>query len=201
MGILEAPHIQEVNPNVAAFRAALSTAGAILIGQQQEGLRVYSHHSHYPLAGGETLFEKRVAIGEVALRPIMKEEAANHGLPSCWGFGHDGEVHVLRHADTDMHSRSSIDVTSGQFKRGIAEVGRAFASAGLHKLLEVNIAGQLFPAEAGNLTLEETDEPNRVQTVTFIPTPPNVAEGDWSAASCWSFSEHGDPFVTGLCNE
>jgi hypothetical protein len=190
-----APHISEVDPNSKEFRAALAAAGLILAGS---GLSVYSHHQHYPLGDGEILFEERVMPGELALYPTSEAEAIANGLPSCWAFAPDGSVEVLRYASRELHMGSGIDVTSQQFQAQLAEIGLAFAAAGLHETLEVNISSYLFPHGDETLTIETTDESARTQRVTIGDMPDAVRNGDWSTVACWSFRE-GVPVVSGAC--
>lgn len=196
MSVATAPHISEVDPNSQEFRAALATAGVILAGT---GLSVYSRHYHYPLGNDEVLFEELIVPGELALYPAPEVEAIANGLPSCWGFTPDGTVVVLRYASRELHTKSGIDVTSVQFQAQLTKIGQAFAAAGLHQILELNIAGFLFPSGKEEVTIEKTDERARRQRVTIGRMPDEVRDGNWIAAACWGFTPQGEPVVAGAC--
>jgi hypothetical protein len=190
---MSVPHIRDVNPNSPGFRAALDKACEILSGKKQS---VYSHHLHYEMRDGEIVFVEPVSPGELALYPLPEREAAKKGLPSVWAFERDGTAVALRYAHSDLHERSDIDVASEQFQ--LAEIGRAFAARGLHKILELTIDPHLFPAGSGQVACEVTDTQKRCQRVTLIPQPDAIRNGNWARAACWSFND-GQPIVTGIC--
>jgi hypothetical protein len=185
------PHILNVDPNSRAFRRALRTAGLILTGTP---FSVYSRHEHYAMPDGMVLFEEQVLPGELAA------EAAERGLPSCWGVASDGSVVVLRYADKALHRASGIGVTDAGFLAMLADAAARFAVARLHETLELNIAGHLFPPGNGMVTFEVTNEEARLQRVTVAPVPAEVIDGDWNTVACWGFTAEGEPVVTGICS-
>ena len=196
MALTASPHISQVHPNSPEFRAALITAGTIVAGTP---FSVYSRHHHYPTTDREVLFEELVVPGTLALYPVTLDEATVRGLPSCWGVSADGAVIVLRYADRRLHKQSNIDVTAPAFLAELDKIAQAFAAAGLHNTFELNIAQYLFSPGEGQVTYEVTDEATRYQTVTFVPTPPEVLAGDWSSVACWKFDTSGRPMVAGVC--
>jgi hypothetical protein len=188
--VIAAPHITAVDPNREDFRTALDAAGPIVKGTP---FTVYS-------AGlGEVLFEELVAPGELAMYPVPEAEAIRNGLPSCWSITCDGNVTALRYADRRLHAASGIDVTDPQFLMQLTQVAAAFADAGLHETLELNVAGYLFPPGNDQVTLETTDETSRRQIIRLIPMPDHIRTGKWGAAACFGFDADGRPHVMGLC--
>jgi hypothetical protein len=148
---------------------------------------------------GKVPFEKLIAPDQLALSPMREEEAAKRGRPSCWGVTPDGELVVLRYAESRLHEAADIDVTSADFLVGLRRFAKAFAEEGLHETLEINVADRLFPPGEGQVTKEETDEVARFQTVTFTDMPQEVLDGDWTTVACWTPSTLGEPLVTGIC--
>ncbi len=191
------PHITEVNPNSPEFRAALRRAGEVI---KNTVFGVYSAHVHYPMELGEVFFEEQIAPGHLVMHPMLEAEAMQKGLPSCWGITDDGKVEALRYASRALHQASGVDVTDEVFLARLDEIGRAFAAAGADKLLQLNIAGQLFPKSEDTLTLEVTDEPNRRQHVTVIPMSAEVLRDNWQSAACWGYHSDGTPYVVGICS-
>jgi hypothetical protein len=69
----------------------------------------------------------------------------------------------------------------------------------IHEHVEVNLdAGYLFVAADGFLTREDTIGIG-VQTLTFVPTTPEILAGDERSAACWMPDAEGKPIVTGIC--
>jgi hypothetical protein len=207
VGLTEAPEFTEVDANGVEFRQALVVAGGILTsGGASLDFSVYSRHCHakVPVEAGEVLFEELVGSDEISLYPLGEREAAERGLPSCWGFapGEGGRAVtvVLRYADKRLHERGGIDVTSEQFRVRLAKIADAFVAAGIHRVLELNVAGRLFPAPEGYLTREDTVGIRR-QRLTFDVPLLALVDGDWSQAACWSFlfqGEAGEAVVKGM---
>jgi hypothetical protein len=177
---------------------ALAGARPILAGTALD-LRVYSRHVHFPLVQGEVIFEEPVSGGEMLeLSPLAEDEAiARGGLPSCWGVDPDGSVSILRYASSEMHDRSAIDVESTSFLVELYRVAAAFAAAGLHKMLELNLSAYLFPGLAGQVTLELTDEAARTQLVGHVPSGTEGLTDE--SAACWGLNPEGGLRITGYC--
>jgi hypothetical protein len=199
--IVSTPHISEVDPNSQSFRDALAQMGAVLQDVRPTFQpNAYSAHRHFPIGEDEVMFEELVMPGELAIDPLTRDEAAQRGLPSCWTFEHDGTPFALRYADQALHQGCGIDVTSAAFRGELAEFGRAFVAEGLHRTLELNLAGYLFPVGDGKLTFETTDVGTRHQRVTTGPMTNEIASGDWAKAACFRFDKSGEPAVSGVCS-
>jgi hypothetical protein len=174
MELAKVPPISKVYPNSLPFRRGLGKAYDILVGT---GLGTYSNHYHpeMKVKPGYVVFEELISPDELALYPLLEEEAAKRGRPSCWAAdSRSGEAGVLRYADNRLHERSGIDVTSRSFLDQLVRSSKAFVEQGLHSILTINVANLLFSPGEGNLTCEETLE--GIQKVTIIRTPREVLD-------------------------
>ncbi|HEX6462563.1 MAG TPA: hypothetical protein VFZ58_04865 [Candidatus Saccharimonadales bacterium] len=195
MNMIAAPHITKVGSASVAFREHLDK-GIEILKSIGEIWGVYSRHYHFLIPAGKVVFEALTADGKLDLSLMTEAEAAKLGRPSCWGFTPEGAIVVLRYADISLHKRCGIDATSESFQAELAQIAQAFVAAGLHRTLEVNIAGQLFPPGEGGVTLETTDEANCRQTVEIVPLTDEMTE---VIAACWVPGANGQPVTTGYC--
>lgn len=204
MSLATAPEFRNVDANAPEFREALTTWGTVSDGISTR-FSAYSHHSHdgVTVMDGQVLFEERRSDGQLKLYPLNKAEAMRRGLPSCWAFTPDengkAKIHVLRYADNALFEGVKIDVNSAEFLAELQKMGDALVAANIHDKLELTVIGHLFAPPAGMLTRERTFSGGH-HLVDFVPIPPEIMEGDWRQAACWSLDGERKPVVTGVCD-